>query len=158
MNGKRRTATRQCLIDGLYGIAIFMPDSELKEQFNRATPSDDQAPFIAQVSQVAEKLTNLAGSAVNPAEYAKQLIARLFPTVLPYEIGTPAAFDLAGHNGRTLTDDVMDVILTLATNTALSDGVVPDKGRTRDEFPYFGAPYSSTEQADVTSARPGAKR
>jgi hypothetical protein len=120
MNGKRRTATRQCLIDGLYGIAIFMPDSELKEQFNRATPSDDQAPFIAQVSQVAEKLTNLAGSAVNPAEYAKQLIARLFPTVLPYEIGTPAAFDLAGHNGRTLTDDVMDVILTLATNTALA--------------------------------------
>ena len=87
------------------------------------------------MSQVAEKLTNLAGSAVNPAEYAKQLIARLFPTVLPYEIGTPAAFDLAGHNGRTLTDDVMDVILTLATNTALSDGVVPDKGRIATSFP-----------------------
>jgi hypothetical protein len=29
-------------------------------------------------------------------------------------VGTPAAFDFAGFNGRDLADDVMDVILTLA--------------------------------------------
>ena len=29
-------------------------------------------------------------------------------------------------NGRGLCDDVMDVILTLVTNTALGDGVAPD--------------------------------
>ncbi len=62
--------------------------------------------------------------------------------MLPYELDTPAAFDFAGFNGRALTDDVMDVILTLATNTALGDGVIPDKDRTRAEFPYFGEPYS----------------
>jgi hypothetical protein len=137
---------------------MFMPDADMKEQFNRATPSDDQARFTAQVGQVAEKLATLAGSAARPADYAKQLIARLFPTTLPYQIGTPAAFDFAGFNGRALTDDTMDVILTLATNTALGDGVVPPKDRTRDEFPYFGPPYSSAEQADVAPARPGAKR
>jgi hypothetical protein len=137
---------------------VFMPDAEMKEQFNRSTPADDQARFIAQVGGVAEKLTTLAGSASRPAEYAKQLTARFFPTMLPYELGTPAAFDFAGFNGRALTDDAMDVILTLATNTALGDGVVPDQDRTRAEFPYFGTPYSAAEQADVTPARPGAKK
>jgi uncharacterized protein DUF4331 len=137
---------------------MFMPDADMKEQFNRATPSDDQVRFTAQVGQVAEKLATLAGSAARPADYAKEVIARLFPTTLPYRIGTPAAFDFAGFNGRALTDDTMDVILTLATNTALGDGVVPPKDRTRDEFPYFGAPYGSAEQADVAPARPGAKR
>lgn len=134
-----------------------MPDADMKEQFNRATPSDDQARFTAQIGYVAETLTRLAGSAAGPADYAKQLIARLFPTTLPYEIGTPAAFDFAGFNGRALTDDAMDVILTLATNTALGDGVVPDRSRTRSEFPYFGVPYSRAEQTDVVPARPGAK-
>jgi Domain of unknown function (DUF4331) len=137
---------------------VFMADPELRERFNRATPSDNQEAFIAQVSDVAEKLTTLAGSAARPADYAKQLTGRLFPTTLPYEIGTPAAFDVAGFNGRALTDDAMDVILTLATNTALADGVVPNKDRTRDEFPYFGAPYTGAEQADVAPARPGAKK
>ena len=105
-----------------------------------------------------ETLTRLAASAGSPADYAKQLTARLFPTTLPYEIGTPAAFGFAGFNGRALTDDVMDVILTLATNTALGDGVVPDKSRTRSEFPYFGSPYTNAEQADVVPARPEAKK
>jgi hypothetical protein len=131
---------------------FFMPDPEMKERFNRATPTDDQTPFIAQVSQVTEKLTTLAGSS------AKHLTARLFLTILPYELGTPTAFDFAGFNGRALPDDVMDVILTLATNTALGDGVVPGKNRTRDEFPYFGGPYTHAGQAGVIPARPGAKK
>lgn len=137
---------------------IFMPDPEVRERFNRATPMDDQSLFIAQIGLVAEKLTTLAGSAANPAEYARQLTALLFPTILPYELGTPAVFGFAGFNGRALTDDVMDVMLSLATNTALGDGVAPDKGRTRDEFPYFGEPYTRSEQAGVVPARPGAKK
>jgi hypothetical protein len=137
---------------------IFMPDGDMKEQFNRAAPSQDQGIFIAQVGHVTETLTRLAGSAGNPADYARQVIARLFPTTLPYEIGTPAVFGFTGFNGRTLTDDAMDVILTLATNTALGDGVVPDKSRTRSEFPYFGLPYTSAEQAGVVPARSEAKK
>ncbi len=137
---------------------FFMPDPEMKEQFNRAIPTDDQGRFTAQIAQITEKLTALAGSAASPAEYAKQLVARLFPTTLPYELGTPAVFDRASFNGRALTDDVMDVILTLATNTALGDGVTPDKARIRDVFPYFGEPYTSDEQAGIVLARPGSKK
>jgi hypothetical protein len=36
---------------------------------------------------------------------------------------------------------VMDVILTLATNTALGDGVAPDMRLMRPDFPYFGEPH-----------------
>ncbi len=56
------------------------------------------------------------------------------------ELDTPAGFDFAGFNGRELGDDAMDVMLTLATNTPLGDGVTPDIGHTRGEFPYFGEP------------------
>ena len=137
---------------------FFMADAELKEQFNRATPGDDQSRFITQVREVAEKITTLAGSAANPVEYARQLSARLFPTTLPYELDTPAEFDFVSFNGRALTDDVMDVVLTLATNTALGDGVTPDKDRTRPRFPYFGEPYTSAEQAGVTPAKPATRK
>ena len=98
-------------------------------------------------------LTRLAGSAADPQEYAKRLIERLCPTTLPYELGTAASFDFAGINGRGLADDVMDVILTLATNTALGDGVRPDAKRLRPEFPYFGEPYSRDEQKGVMPAQ-----
>jgi hypothetical protein len=49
------------------------------------------------------------------------MVSRLCPITLPYELGTAAAFDLAGFNGRPLGDDVMDVMLTLAPNRPLQD-------------------------------------
>jgi hypothetical protein len=76
----------------------------------------------------------------------------MLPAVLPYRVGTPAAFDHTGFNGRGLADDVMDVILTLATNTPLGDGVAPDRARIRGEFPYFGEPYTRDEQVEVMPA------
>ena len=135
---------------------FFLSDAAMKERFSRATPANDQTPFVEQVGRVAETLATLAGSAANPRECASQVTARLFPTMLPYLLGTQAAFEFAGFNGRALTDDVMDVILTLASNTALGDGVAPDQRRTRPEFPYFGAPYTLREQAGVVPAGAGA--
>jgi hypothetical protein len=64
---------------------------------------------------------------------------------LPYELDTAALFTTTGFNGRGLADDVMDVILSLATNTPLTDGVAPDRSRMRDEFPYFGDAFARTE-------------
>jgi Domain of unknown function (DUF4331) len=133
---------------------IFMPDPEMKERFNRTGPADDQTPFVTQVGQVVERLVGLAGSSARPADYAKRVTDRLFPTVLPYELGSSATFAFTGFNGRALADDVMDVILTLATNTALGDGVAPDKSRILDVFPYFGKAYSPAEQVDVAPAGP----
>jgi hypothetical protein len=136
---------------------FYMPDAEMKERFNRATPTDDQTTFIARITEVTEEILSLGGAPEQSAVYVKQLIARLFPTMLPYEIGTLARFDVATFNGRALTDDAMDVILSLATNSHLSDGVAPDPTRTRAHFPYFGKPYSSCEQAELAPARPKRK-
>ncbi|HTH98683.1 MAG TPA: DUF4331 family protein [Stellaceae bacterium] len=136
---------------------IFMPDLDMREAFNRATPSGDAEDFGGQIGAVAEKLAGLAGSAA-PADHAKQLVARLCPVTLPYVLDTPAVFDAGGFNGRALADDVMDVILTLAANTALGDGIAPDKTRIRGDFPYFGPAYSKQEQVGVVPVRPVPKQ
>jgi len=41
------------------------------------------------------------------------------------------------------------VMLTLAASTPLVDGLAPDRGRIRKDFPYFGAPYTAEEQVGV---------
>jgi hypothetical protein len=115
---------------------------DASENYNRAVPADEVALFSQPIRDFVEKVTALADSAADPSAYATQLLARLCPGVLPYELDTPAAFTFAAFNGRSLCDDVMDVILTLATNTALGDGVAPDKRLMRPDFPYFGEPHA----------------
>ena len=136
---------------------LFMPDPDVREAYNRAVPVDDLARFGGPIGGVVERLVGLAGSAMEPGAYARRLVNRLCPTTLPYELDTPAGFDFAGFNGRGLADDVMDVMLALATNTALGDGVAPDQARVRSEFPYFGPPYTSAEQSESTPHAAAAK-
>jgi Domain of unknown function (DUF4331) len=124
---------------------IFMPDMDMREDYNRSVPADDLLRYSSQISTIVEKVTRLAGSSTNPAEYAKQVIARICPTTLPYSLDSEAAFTVAGFNGRGLADDVMDVMLSLTSNTALGDGVAPDKSRIQVEFPYFGEPYARAQ-------------
>ena len=131
---------------------VFLSDPSLKdeaERYNRAKPEDDIALFSQPIGNFAEKVIRLSNSAADPSDYAKQLLARICPTVLPYELDTPACFDFAGFNGRALTDDVMDVILTLTTNTLLGDGVSPDKQLLRRDFPYFGEPHTHSRLPEL---------
>jgi hypothetical protein len=102
-----------------------------------------EVQFSKPIRDFVEKVTALAHSAADPSAYATQLLARLCPSVLPYELDTPASFSFAAFNGRGLCDDVMDVILTLVTNTALGDGVAPDMQLMRPDFPYFGEPHAT---------------
>ena len=95
--------------------------------------------FAPHIGDEVEKMTTLAGSA-QPAEY-RRVLNRLIPTILPYEPDTWAAFSYANFNGRTFTDNVMDVQLSLMTNTALGDDVpIPARPRKRAEFPYYSEP------------------
>lgn len=133
---------------------IFLPTDDLKEKYNASIPSEDVSLFSKLVADFAEKMTTFAASSPNPSDYGKQLAARLCPTTLPYELGTPAAFTSSRFNGRPLTDDAMDAILTLITNLPISDGASPDPARTRPTFPYYGAPFSQSDQQSVTPVRP----
>ena len=124
-------------------------DQTVKDQFNASVPSEDLARFAKPIADVAAKLTTYACSTANPGDYGRLLAARLCPDTLPYELGTSAAFEVARFNGRQLGDDALDVMLTLAANTPLVDGLVPDRARVRKGFPYNGAPYTAEEQAGV---------
>ncbi|HEX4320906.1 MAG TPA: DUF4331 family protein [Acidobacteriaceae bacterium] len=133
-------------------------DQQVKEQFNTSVPSEDVAHFSKSIADFTEKMTAYAGSAADPSAYAHQVADKLCPDTLPYEPGTPAAFRVASFNGRALIDDAMDVMLSIASNTALSDGVAPNTARIRTEFPYFGEPYTKDEQAGVTPVSRPAKK
>ena len=118
----------------------------MKETYNKSVPSDDIALLSGYIADFTQKMATYAGSVMNPEEYGKQMVSRLCPITLPYELGTAAAFDLVGFNGRALGDNVVDVMLSLASNRPLQGGVAPDRNRIRSEFPYFGEPYSKEEQ------------
>ena len=60
-----------------------------------------------------------------------------------------AGKDRTEGTGRALGDDALDVMLTLAANTPLVDGLAPDRARIRKDFPYYGAPYTAEEQVGV---------
>jgi hypothetical protein len=136
----------------LFTHIFLLPDTELSEAYNRGAPADDVETFGSHVADIGKRLTTLAGSAADPDAYGRRLAMRLLPSVLPYDLDTPAAFDFLHVNGRGLLDDVMDVNLTQATNVPLADGVAPDPARVRPDFPYFGRPYSPAEQSGVAPA------
>jgi hypothetical protein len=129
---------------------VLIPDEAIRETYNRTGPAEDRENLAQALAQFAAQVSALAGSAPNPAEYGRQVAGLLCPVMLPYELGSDAAFDFAGFNGRGLADDVMDIMITLASNVPLADGVVPDRTRMRSDFPYFGAPFTADEQADIT--------
>jgi hypothetical protein len=129
---------------------VLIPDGTLRETYNRTGPAEDRENLQQALAQFAAQVSGLAGSASNPAEYGRRVADLLCPVMLPYELGSDAAFDFAGFNGRALGDDVMDIIITLASNVALADGVAPDRTRMRSDFPYFGMPFTTDEQAGIT--------
>jgi hypothetical protein len=132
---------------------VLIPEETLRETYNRTGPAEDRENLGQALAQFAAQVSGLAGSASNPAEYGRQVADLLCPVMLPYELGSDAVFDFAGFNGRALGDDVMDVIITLASNVSLEDGVIPDKTRIRSDFPYFGAPFTAEEQAGMAPAQ-----
>jgi hypothetical protein len=132
---------------------VLIPDQDIRETYNRTGPEEDRERLGPALSQFTARVSGLAGSTPNPAEYGQQVADRLCPVVLPYELGSRAAFDFVGFNGRALGDDVMDVMITLASNAALADGVAPDRTRIRPDFPYFGPAFSTEEQAGIVPAQ-----
>jgi uncharacterized protein DUF4331 len=136
---------------------MYMVDPRVREDFNRSHPSDDLTRWAPVFADVVEKMTQLAGSSAVAQEYGKQLIERFVPVVLPYRLGTPAAFDFLEFNGRALTDDVTGVMLTLMTNTPLTDGLMPPADRVIDRFPYFGSPFLPADQIGLKPLNPASK-
>lgn len=132
---------------------VMIADAAVREIYNRTGPDEDREKLGPALSQFAARVSGFARSTPNPDAYGRKVADRLCPIMLPYELGSDAAFDFAGFNGRALGDDVMDVIITLASNVALADGVAPDRTRIRPDFPYFGPAFTAEEQAEIVAAQ-----
>jgi hypothetical protein len=119
---------------------LFLNDDDLREAFNRTTPAGDNAAFVASTVDTVTKYVTLAGTATEPAAYARRVAELFGPITLPYTVGTPALFDYTGFNGRALGDNVMDNMLSVLTNSPLGTGIAPDPSRVSENFPYFSRP------------------
>jgi Domain of unknown function (DUF4331) len=125
----------------------------LADRYHQSVPADDAALFSAPVHQFIATFARIAGGTEDSDGYASALTARLIPAVLPYRIGSKAQFDVDDFNGRPLGTDAFDVMLSLASNIPIADGVGPDLARIRPEFPYCGEPYDDSEQAGMRPLR-----
>jgi hypothetical protein len=116
---------------------VFNHTDAAKEAYNRAEPRNDVANYSDDVSGVVSLITSLAGTAPDPDAYGDAIAGVLLPDMITYNTAQPANF--AVLNGRALSNDVIDVALSVVANTPLSDCVANDS-TFRASFPYIGVP------------------
>lgn len=110
--------------------AVFLP-GEKREAYLSGQPADDDR-FVG---VFAHELEHLGGYTPEGAIAAAK---KLLPDILLYDPRGPASFP---HNGRTLTDDVVDVFFSMLTNGKVTEDKVGPHGDLLDEFPYLGPPH-----------------
>jgi len=99
----------------------------------------DDARFI---DVFAHSLEHTGGYSPEAAKRAAEI---LLPDILPYDPSKPASYPA---NGRTLTDDAIDVFLPILTNGRVTRDNVRPHTDLLGSFPYVGAPHK------VRSAQP----
>jgi len=110
--------------------AVFLVGEE-REAYLSAEPADDDR-FIG---VFAHELEHTGGYTPHDATAVAR---KLLPDILSYNPREPTRFP---HNGRTLTDDVVDVFLSMYTNGKVTEDKVGPHGDLLDEFPFLGPPH-----------------
>ncbi len=104
---------------------IFIP-ANMKDAFNLAEPAQDQATFRTDV-------VNTLLALGNDSTRADALANFLLPDVLNYDSSKPTLYP----NGRKLTDDVIDISLSLITNGKVTTDCVANDSNFINHFPYL---------------------
>ncbi len=121
---------------------IFWPgDTDFTNPANARHPSQDAAADSRHIAGLVAAVTAATGTSDDPEGYGRTVASQLLPDVLPYRIGTPAAFGFATRNGRTLADNAPEVMLSLVTGTAVPSGLRPAiaENLRSSSFPYVTA-------------------
>ena len=123
-------------------------NEDLGNRLNAGRPLDDFATYGQAVTNAIAGVVAANGTAEDPRAYAEKMAHRLFPNILPYEIGTPAVFGFANWNGRSLTDNAPDVMFSLAANTPVRLGIGKESVTSKPSrtFPYVPAVISREAQ------------
>jgi hypothetical protein len=120
------------------------PEDERASDYNTTHPSDDWANYGELFTRLVARVVAAHGTADDPAAYGATVAHELLPDILRYRVGSAASFGFAGRNGRSLTDNAPEVMFSLVTNHALSDGLSKRHaaGTPRPQFPYVPPPPS----------------
>jgi hypothetical protein len=113
--------------------AVFLV-GEQREAYLSGEPANDDR-FIG---VFAHELEHSGGYT---AEDATDIARKLLPDILSYDPREPGRYP---RNGRTLTDDVVDVFLAIYTNGKVTGDKVGPHSDLLDDFPYLGPPHGFT--------------
>lgn len=113
-------------------------NEELGNHLNQGRPADDFATHGSLVTKAIAGVVSAYGTAQDARAYAERVAHRFLPNMLPYEVGTPAAFGFAGWNGRSLTDNAPEVMFSIAANRPISLGIGKESVTSKPSarFPY----------------------
>lgn len=112
-------------------VATALIPSGLKDFYNESPPARDAEQFAP---TIVASLTALGTSAENIGILASVAV----PDLLTIDVSAPSGFP----NGRTLEDDVIDVLFHFIFNQAgVSDGVANNDVSFPEDFPYLAAPW-----------------
>lgn len=113
-------------------------NEDLGNRLNAGRPADDFATYGAAIAKSIAGMVGATGTAKDPCAYGEKIAHRLFPNILPYEVGTPAIFGFAEWNGRSLTDNAPDVMFSIAANAPVSLGIGKESvtSKPTKTFPY----------------------
>lgn len=122
---------------------IFNPDdSERSSAYNTTQPKDDRALYGPIISKLVAGVVGAMKTSADPEMYGQTVAELCFPDILRYKVGKPAVFGFALRNGRALSDNAPEVMFSMVTNAAVSDGLGANTatGMLRSEFPYVAPP------------------
>jgi hypothetical protein len=118
---------------------IFWPDdTDFTDPANSRHPSEDVNAAARYIGDQVAAVVAASGTSDDPQGYGQAVAAALFPDVLSYVVGTPAAYGFTGFNGRTQADNAPEAMLSLVTGTAVPSGLKPSVARDQRSatFPY----------------------
>lgn len=124
---------------------VLFTKGEEKNSFNHSEPDRDRELFLETFTTALQGFGHDAASARGAAD-------DLLPDILPYDSSNAAGYP----NGRGLTDDIIDIQLTLATNGRVTGDKVGPHTDLLTSFPYLGAPHqmavpTATEQTKTVT-------
>ena len=127
-------------------------NEDLGNRLNAGRPADDFATYGVAVIKAIAGVVAANGTAEDPRAYAEKVAHRLFPNMLPYEVGTPSIFGFTEWNGRSLTDNAPDVMFSIAANAPVRLGIGKESVTSKPSttFPYV--PVAVEERSSSAGA------
>ncbi|WP_415954454.1 hypothetical protein [Streptomyces sp. KLOTTS4A1] len=105
---------------------IFWPkDTDFSNPANTRHPSRDLAEDGDHIAGRIAAVAKATGTSADLGGYGQIVSGRLFPDILPYVVGSAAAYGFARGNVRPLADNAPESMLFLVTGMAVPAGLKP---------------------------------